>query len=59
MASRCLALDCLTRSALAALPSGVSRSQHLEHNAPCAPRMLQPQAWQVSGCQGVPAFRLA
>ena len=64
--ARFLALLRLTRSASLALPSGVSRSQQREHRgAPestgldvkkWTPRVLPPHAWQVSGCQGVPAF---
>jgi hypothetical protein len=53
---RRLALLNLTRSALAALPSEVSLSQQREHSAPWTPLLLAPHAWQVSGCQGVPAF---
>jgi hypothetical protein len=53
---RRLALLSLTRSALAALPSEVSLSQQREQSAPWTPLLLAPHAWQVSGCQGVPAF---
>ena len=49
------ALLCRTRSALAALPSGVSFSQHLRHSSPYLPLVLRPQAAQTGGCQGVPA----
>ena len=51
--ARFLALLCLLDSAAADLPSGVSRFQHLEHNTPCTPRMLHPQAWQVGCCRGL------
>ena len=86
--ARFLALLRLLRSKCRDLPVGSSRSQHLEHSKPCAPRVTQPQtrqvvccrdlrldltqqrehrgsclprwlpphAWQVSGCQVVPAF---
>ncbi len=53
---RRLALLSLTRWALAALPSVVSLSQQQEHSAPWMPLLWAPHAWQVSGCQGVPAF---
>lgn len=53
---RLLALLCLTRSALAALPSGVSFSQQREQKGSWVPLLLPPHASQMSGCQGVPAF---
>ena len=54
--ARFLALLRLTRSASLALPSGVSRNWQREHRGSCLPRWLPPHAWQVSGCQGMPAL---